>query len=80
MVAEGGAGGRDIVGVLGAVERRFWFWFCLLGNDVVDGLFHAYILSNKINCLTQQSSYNIHPFIPDSDISYLDEENNKTFL
>lgn len=39
-MAERGAGGGDVVGVFRAIEWRFWFWFGLAGNDVVDRLFH----------------------------------------
>ena len=38
MVAEGGAGGFDVGGELGAVEGFFGWGVVLFGDDVVDGL------------------------------------------
>jgi len=40
VVAESGAGGDDIWGVLGFVEWLFGWGHVLLRNDIVNGLLH----------------------------------------
>ena len=41
MVAEGGAGGRKVGGILRFVSRVFGGWHVLLGDEVVDGFLHT---------------------------------------
>ncbi len=43
MIAEGGACGFDVGGEFGFVEGFLWWWCVLLGNYIVDGLFHLII-------------------------------------
>ena len=41
MIAEGGAGGFDVVRELGLVEWFFGGRVVFFGYDVIDGLFHV---------------------------------------
>lgn len=43
-MAESRSRRRDVVRVLGAIERGFRLGVVLLGNDVVDGFFHCHWL------------------------------------
>jgi hypothetical protein len=57
VVAEGGAGGRDGVGVFGAVEWRLGLSLRLLGNDVVDRLLHGSSAIKLIGSANQGITY-----------------------
>ena len=60
MVAEGGAGGFDVGRELRFVEGLFGWWVVLLGDNVVDRLFHLLLffiyLENTTDLLNSPST------------------------
>lgn len=53
-MAKGGAGGFDVGGKLGFVERFFGRRIVFLGDDVIDGLFHLllFFICSKIQLIS----------------------------
>jgi len=59
MMAEGGTGGFDVGGEFGLIEGLFGRRVVLLGNDIVDRLFHLllfFIYTSKIQLTTNHTN------------------------